>query len=100
MDEKERRLEPFNIERTKKNMKEDFDKITTLDDLKDFFLQLLPKMMETDIYSLEKLKTIESHSSIGLSFIDSLVKDVVRLESRIRALEKEVFKDLEKEIEE
>lgn len=59
MDEKERRLEPFNIERTRKNMKEDFDKITTLDDLKDFFLQLLPKMMETDVRVVEALQHIK-----------------------------------------
>ena len=58
MDEKER-LEPFNIERTRKNMKEDFDKITTLDDLKDFFLQLLPKMMETDVRVVEALQHIK-----------------------------------------
>ena len=50
---------PFDIERTKKNMKEDFDKITTLDDLKDFFLQLLPKMMETDIRVVETLQHIK-----------------------------------------
>ena len=59
MDEKERRIEPFNIERTRKNMKEDFDKITTLDDLKDFFLQLLPKMMDTDIRVVEALQHIK-----------------------------------------
>lgn len=95
----DKKLEPFNIDRTRKKMEEDFNKITTLDDLKDFFLQLLPKMMETDIYALEKLKTIESHNSVGFSFIDSLVKDIVRLETRIRILEKKVFKDVEEEIE-
>ena len=94
----EKKLEPFSIDRTRKKMEEDFNKILTLDDLKDFFIQLLPKMMDTDIYALEKLKTIESHSSVGFSFIDSLVKDIVRLETRIRILEKKVFKDVEEEI--
>ena len=50
---------PFNIDRTKKNMKEDFNKINTLDDLKDFLLQLLPKMMETDIRVVETLQHIK-----------------------------------------
>lgn len=59
MDEKERRIEPFNIERTRKSMKEDFDKITTLDDLKDFLLQLLPKMMDTDVRVVEALQHIK-----------------------------------------
>ena len=58
MDEKER-LEPFNIDRTRKNMKEDFNKITTLDDLKDFLLQLLPKMMDTDVRVVEALQHIK-----------------------------------------
>ena len=52
-------MTPFSIERTRKNMKEDFDKITTLDDLKDFFLQLLPKMMETDVRVVEALQHIK-----------------------------------------
>ena len=55
----EKDLRPFDIERTKKNMKEDFDKINTLDDLKDFLLQLLPKMMETDVRVVEALQHIK-----------------------------------------
>lgn len=58
MDEKER-LEPFNIDRTRKKMEEDFNKILTLDDLKDFLLQLLPKMMDTDVRVVEALQHIK-----------------------------------------
>lgn len=53
---------PFSIDRVREKMKEDFNKINTLDDLKDFLLQLLPKMMETDIdtstYVVETLQSL------------------------------------------
>lgn len=55
----DKKLEPFNIDRTRKKMEEDFNKITTLDDLKDFFLQLLPKMMDTDVRVVEALQHIK-----------------------------------------
>ena len=52
-------LKPFSIDSTRESMKEDFDKINTLDDLKDFLLQLLPKMMETDVRVVEALQHIK-----------------------------------------
>lgn len=55
-------LKPFSIDSTRESMKEDFQSINTLDDLKDFLLQLLPKMMETDIatttYVVETLEAL------------------------------------------
>ena len=55
-------LKPFSIDSTKKNMKEDFNSINTLEDLKDFLLQVLPKMMETDVnissYVIETLEAL------------------------------------------
>ena len=39
----------FDIDHMKETLKGDFEKMKSLDDLKDFLLELLPKMMETDI---------------------------------------------------
>ena len=52
-------MTPFSIDRTRKKMEEDFNKILTLDDLKDFLLQLLPKMMDTDVRVVEALQHIK-----------------------------------------
>ena len=50
------------IERVRVKMKEDFNSINTLEDLKDFLLQVLPKMMETDVmvssYVVETLEAL------------------------------------------
>jgi len=55
-------LKPFSTDSIRESMKEDFDKINTLEDLKDFLLQVLPKMMETDIatstYMVETLEAL------------------------------------------
>lgn len=55
-------LRSFDIERVRVKMKEDFNSINTLEDLKDFLLQILPKMMETDInissYVVETLEAL------------------------------------------
>lgn len=39
----------FDIDHMKETLRGDFEKMKSLDDLKDFLLELLPKMMETDI---------------------------------------------------
>ena len=41
-------LRSFNIERVRVKMREDFQSINTLEDLKDFLLQVLPTMKEVD----------------------------------------------------
>ena len=55
-------LRSFDIERVRVKMKEDFNSINTLEDLKDFLLQVLPKMMETDVmvssYVVETLEAL------------------------------------------
>ena len=55
-------LRSFDIERVRESMKEDFQSINTLEDLKDFLLMVLPKMMETDIatstYVVETLEAL------------------------------------------
>ena len=55
-------LRSFNIERVRVKMREDFQSINTLEDLKDFLLQVLPTMMETDIaistYVIETLEAL------------------------------------------
>ena len=55
-------LRSFDIERVRVKMREDFSSINTLEDLKDFLLQVLPKMMETDIatstYVVETLEAL------------------------------------------
>lgn len=55
-------LKPFSTDNIRESMKEDFQSINTLDDLKDFLLQVLPKMMETDIatstYVVETLEAL------------------------------------------
>ena len=55
-------LRPFSTDSVRESMKEDFDKINTLEDLKDFLLLLLPKMMETDVnissYVVETLEAL------------------------------------------
>ena len=56
------KLRSFDIERIRVKMKEDFESINTLEDLKDFLLQVLPKMMETDVnissYVVETLEAL------------------------------------------
>lgn len=55
-------LKPFSTDSVRESMKEDFQSINTLEDLKDFLLQVLPKMMETDIatstYVVETLEAL------------------------------------------
>lgn len=55
-------LRSFDIERVRVKMREDFNSINTLEDLKDFLLQVLPKMMETDVmvssYVVETLEAL------------------------------------------
>ena len=55
-------LRSFDIERVRVKMREDFSSINTLEDLKDFLLQVLPKMMETDVmvssYVVETLEAL------------------------------------------
>lgn len=55
-------LKAFSKERVRVKMKEDFESINTLEDLKDFLLQVLPKMMETDVnissYVVETLEAL------------------------------------------
>ena len=56
------KLRSFDVERVRVKMKEDFESINTLEDLKDFLLQVLPKMMETDVnissYVVETLEAL------------------------------------------
>ena len=56
------KLRSFDIERIRVKMKEDFESINTLEDLKDFLLQVLPKMMGTDVnissYVVETLEAL------------------------------------------
>lgn len=55
-----------------KELEDDFGKIKTLDDLKDFLLQLLPKMMETDIKANEAiLETLHFVRHIMIKSIES-----------------------------
>lgn len=52
-------------EHFEKELKEDFGKIKNLEDLKDFLLRLLPKMMETDIETSENLlRTLQTMKHI------------------------------------
>lgn len=55
-------LRPFSTDSVRESMKEDFQSINTLEDLKNFLLQVLPKMMETDIatstYVVETLEAL------------------------------------------
>ena len=55
-------LRSFSKERVRVKMREDFNSINTLEDLKDFLLQVLPTMMETDVnissYVVETLEAL------------------------------------------
>lgn len=68
-------LKPFSIDSIKVKMKEDFDKINTLEDLKDFLLQVLPKMMGTDV-------NISSYVVETLEALRMIMKDVNEKEQK------------------
>ena len=69
------KLRSFDVERVRVKMKEDFNSINTLEDLKDFLLQVLPKMMETDV-------NISSYVVETLEALRMIMKDVNEKEQK------------------